>query len=96
VRSLLCYSSLIEDNDPVCVMDRGKAMGDDNRSPAFAECPECVDKKPFSLSIEGAGGFIENEDGRILQERAGDRETLAFSARQCDAALTDNSPITFG
>ena len=39
--------------------------------------------------VERAGRFIENEDRRVLQQRAGDGETLALAAGQQPAALAD-------
>ena len=34
----------------------------------------------FRLAIDGGGGFIENEDGRVHDKRAGERDALPLTA----------------
>ena len=46
--------------------------------------------------VERAGGFVENEDGRIFQECAGDGEALALAAGEEPAAFADPRFKTFG
>lgn len=44
-----------------------------------------------SLCVECTRGLVENEDGRIFEQRARDRQPLLLSARQVDAPLSDAS-----
>ena len=39
------------------------------------------------LRIQAAGRFIEDQDFRLLEQRAGNGQTLLLSARQSHAAL---------
>jgi hypothetical protein len=48
----------------------------------------------FRLGIQGAGGFVEDEDGGIFQDGTGDGKTLTLAAGKGDAAFADKSVIT--
>ena len=41
------------------------------------------------MGVEGCGGFVEDEDGRIAEHCAGDAEPLALTAGELYAAVTD-------
>ena len=47
-------------------------------------------------SVHRGGRVVEDEDPRIGQDRAGDRDPLALAARQGEAALADASVIAVG
>ena len=49
---------------------------------------EALAHKDLALVVEGAGGFVQNEDGRVLQEDPRDRNALLLTARELDAPLT--------
>ena len=42
------------------------------------------------------GGFVENQDRRVADDGAGDRDALALAARQRDAALADHRVVAVG
>ena len=44
----------------------------------------------LGLGVEGRGGFVEDEDRRVLDEHAGDGEALLLAAGELDAALADD------
>lgn len=64
-------------------------MRDDDGGAVFGELLEGFLDDILALVIEGAGGFVEDQDRRVLKEDAGDRETLLLAAGELDAALTD-------
>src|SRR6185437_4672985 len=39
--------------------------------------------------VERAGGFVEHQDGGVLQQRARDRDALLLAAREFQAAFAD-------
>jgi len=43
----------------------------------------------LGFRVQRAGGFVEDEDGRVLEDGAGDREALALAAGQRAAAFAD-------
>ena len=45
---------------------------------------------PLRLGIEGAGRLIENEDGRVAQDRPGNGNALTLSARQRITPFSDH------
>ena len=44
----------------------------------------------FGCGVEGRGRFVENENRRVLEEAAGNGNSLLLAAAQLNAALTDN------
>ena len=49
----------------------------------------------FRDTVEGAGGFVEDEIGRRGDERAGDGEALFLAAGEFDAAFADFGVVFF-
>ena len=47
----------------------------------------------LAFRIERGGRLVEKQDRRILQDRPGNRETLALAARQGHAALADEGVV---
>ncbi len=43
----------------------------------------------FGHGVDGAGGFIENEDARVGEHGAGEADELALAERQAAAAFAD-------
>ena len=68
-------------------------MGDnDGRPPSSEEAERLLDRCLVG-AIEIRSSLIKNENGRILQDSAGDGDALAFAARELRAALADNGFI---
>ena len=64
-------------------------MRDGDDGPARRESFERHLDLLFRFGIERGRGFVEEQDRRILQERAGDGETLLLSAREHAALVAD-------
>ena len=47
----------------------------------------------LAFGVEGGGGFVENEDGRVFEYGAGYAEALALSAAEGDAAVADGGLV---
>jgi hypothetical protein len=43
----------------------------------------------FGLGVERRGRLVENQDRRVLEQRAGNRQALALAAREQHAVLAD-------
>ena len=50
----------------------------------------------LGAAVERAGGLVEHQDRRVLEQGPGDRHALLFAARQLEAALADHRFIAFG
>src|SRR5437764_11924332 len=66
-------------------------MGDRDHRLALHQLIETLLDRRLNFRIKRARRFIENENGRILEQHAGDRNALALTARQFHAALADMS-----
>ena len=75
--------------DAVVILDGGQAVGDGQGSAAVGQLLEALAHQDLALVVEGAGGLVEDEDGRVLQEDPGDGDALLLTARELDAALAD-------
>jgi hypothetical protein len=85
-----------EDEDLVAAADGGEAVGDDDGGAVFHELIQGILDEAFALGIEAAGGFIQDQDGGIGEDGAGDGDALALAAGKLGAALADEGVIPFG
>ena len=59
-------------------------------------CPQPVERPldaRFGLDVERAGGLVEDQDRRVLEDGARDGEALALAAGQRGAALADDEVV---
>jgi hypothetical protein len=82
-------ATLLEDEDAAGIADGGQPMRDDEGGTPLHHLVERRVHLHLGHGIERACGFVKNEDRRIFQKRARDREPLTLSARQIPAALSD-------
>src|SRR5204863_471265 len=47
----------------------------------------------LAVAVEGARGFIEQQDGRVAKDRPGDGDSLPLAAGELDATLADQRVI---
>ena len=50
----------------------------------------------LAFRIQAAGGFVQDQDLRLLQEDPGDRDSLALPTGKADAALADHGFVASG
>ena len=72
--------ALVEDQDPVRIADRGETVRDDQRCPPGHHLLERLLELDLRAGVESRGGFVENEDRRVLEQRAGNGQALALSS----------------
>src|SRR5262249_3317540 len=75
---------------------RRRAGGDRNDGPPAYEPAQRVADPLLAVGIERRRRLVEQQDRRILEERAGDRDALALPARQLDAAVSDDGVEALG
>ena len=78
---------LAQHKDTVVVLDGGQAVGDGQGGAAVRQLFKALPHKDLALVVQCAGGFVQNQDGRVLQEYPGNGDALLLSAGQLDAAL---------
>ena len=84
---------VVEYADKVGVFDGGEAVGDDDGGAVAHEVVERFLDEFFGLGVEGGGGFVENHDGRILEDGTCDAEALALPAAEFAAAVADDGLV---
>src|SRR5262249_25687616 len=87
VRAVLRETAAVEHEDPVRVTDGGETVGDDEGGAAREQAVHGFLHQRFALAVEGAGGFVEDENLRAAQDGPGNRDTLALPARELCAAI---------
>ncbi len=65
--ALFDYLSVFEDVDAVGILDGGETVGDDEGGACGHEVVERVLDELFGLGVHTGGGFIEDEDGLVLE-----------------------------
>src|ERR1041385_2485046 len=82
--------------DEVAWLPRRGARGDHEHGRV---CHQAIDRflpQPLRLGVERAGRFVENQNRRIAQQCARDRDALATAARQPRAALVEHRGVALG
>ena len=70
----------VKQHDPVGEADRRQTMGDDQRCAALHQHPQPLVDRLLDLDVDSARGVVENQDRRVDEQRARDRNSLALPA----------------
>src|SRR5215471_2703457 len=96
VRALLHQPPLVEDDNLVGLLGNPQPMRHDER----AASRHCRAKRAEDLGllagIDRGEDVVEDEDGRLRHERAGERDALPLAAREGETALADHRLPAFG
>ena len=71
--------ALLDDEDLVGTANGGQAVRDDEGGPALAKVVEALLDERLGLTVEAGGRLVEDEDARIGEQSACDRETLPLT-----------------
>ena len=74
---------LAQHKDAVVVLDGGQTVGDGQGGAAMSQLFKALSHKDLALVIQCAGGFVQNQDGRVLQKYPGNGDTLLLDAKNC-------------
>ena len=77
----------------ICASDGRKAMRNDKCSPAPHQIGEPILDQCFRFRIETRSSFVQNQNPRICQDGARNRDPLALAARELYSAFTDDRVI---
>ena len=80
VRAAFHDPSAGDDDDLIRVPHGGEAARDDKRGASAHQRFQRILNQPFAFRIQGTGGFIQNQDGGILQDRSRDGDALTLAA----------------
>ena len=86
--------AVLQHHDLVGICDGAHAVGDDDYGLALDKLRNALLNLGFVFDIEACGRFVQEYDGGIFQEGAGDRDSLAFATRKRVSVFTDNGVVT--
>ena len=89
MRAALDDAPVVHDEDLVGIHDRRQPVRDDERRVAARDAVELGLYRLLRLRIERRSRFVEDEDARVLEYRARDRDALLLAARELEPALAD-------
>ena len=94
VRALLDDPALLEHDDPTGELERRAAVGDQQRrAPGHVLAQSVVDRL-LDRRVHGAGGVVEDQDRRVREDCARERDPLPLPAREREAALADHGLVS--
>ena len=64
-------------------------MGDEDDGAAFERNGAVGNEGMLAFEVVHRGGFVEQQDRRVLDQRTGDRDALLLAARQLEPAFAD-------
>ena len=86
-------AAVVEHDDLVGERDRREAVGDDDRRPAAHRLAQAVADLRLGRRVDRRGRVVEDQDARVDDERARDRDALALAAGERDPALADHRVV---
>src|SRR2546427_3756489 len=85
---------LVQHHDQVGFLDRRKPVRDANRGAPPHQFLQRLLNGPLGFGVQRAGGFVEDQDGRVPQDRPGDGQALALAAGKLHAAFADDRRVS--
>ncbi len=87
VRAHLAQLALVHDQDGIGALHGGEAVGDQHAGAAFDHALQCAANAQLGVGIDAGGGLVEDEDARIVGQRAGKVDELLLAGGERVAAL---------
>ena len=88
--------SVLQDDDPVRVLDRREAMGDEEDRALPAQAVDRGLDGALGLGVERARRFVEDQDRSLGEDGPGDRHPLALAAREPEPELAGHRVVALG
>jgi len=96
VRAHLDNPPVVEDDDLIGIADGREPVGDCDRRAALGEALERGLDRSLGLRVERRRRLVEDEDGRVAENRARDCDALLLAAGEAVAALADDGVVAVG
>ena len=88
------HTAFIEHDDAIRIQDGCEPVGDDQAGAALPQAFQRFLHQPFAFRIEGAGGFVQEKQRRVAENRTRDRDALALTTREPDPLLAEEGVET--
>ena len=89
-------SAFLEDNNPISLLHRRQTMGDHQHGSSLHRLLQAELHRSLRFSIESAGGFIQQKQGRIPQDGPGDGDSLQLSSGDIASPLLQQGFVAVG
>ena len=96
IRAGLHQFSILKDEDAIAVFEGREPVGDEKGGADGRFTAQSALDDAFADIVQGAGGFVENEDGSLLQKHASQGQPLALTTREILATFGDGGVVTPG
>ena len=73
-----------------------QAVRDDDHGAPGDQLAQVVEEDRLGLRVEGAGRLVQDQDARLRQQRAGDRQALLLAAGEVGAVLLQQGVVALG
>ena len=94
--SHLAQVAFVHDQNAIGALDGGKAVRNHDRRPSFHQAIERLAHAQFGLGVDARGGFVQNQEARIVRQRAGKADQLFLPRREAGPALAHRLVETIG
>ena len=89
-------SAVVEDHDAIGILYRRQAMGNHQRGAVGHQFVESRLNMPLGFRVQRGRCLVQNQDRRVLQQRARNRDALPLAARQQHATLAHHGVQALG
>ena len=89
-------AAFVHDDDAVGLAHGRQAVGNDEHGAALADVLHVALDDGLRLVVQGAGGFVQDEDAGVGEQGAGDGDALALPAREAAALFAHQGVVAFG
>lgn len=80
VRAAFHNAVPVHDDDPLRVPHGAQAVGNDEHGAPLADMGHVAPDDGFAFVVERAAGFVEDEDARLVKQRACNGDALALTS----------------
>ena len=84
----------IQHQQVICVTDGAQTMGNDEAGTPFEQIFQALLDQSLGAGIDTGCGLVEDQDARVCQGGAGNRQQLALSQAETAAALTQHGLVS--
>ena len=96
VRAALHDLSLLHHHDLIGAANRRKPVRDDERGPSLHQIRKALLDHLLRFRVEAGRCFVENQNARLGQNGARNRDALPLAARELHAAFADDRVVFVG
>ena len=86
----------VQNDDHICLLHRGYALGNDNFCGAGDLLGKGATDRGVGFGVDRRGGVVQNQDLGLLQQRSCDTQSLLLATGDIGAALLDMGVVLIG